>query len=728
MIVNMQLNTNKTNKRLRKWVVVTIIGVLIIALGIGTYLFVKARSNTASASQQLRTSKVVKGNIEVSLSGSGTVESSSTAELMANVQGKITKAYFKEGDTVKKGDLLFEIDDTDAKLNIQKIENSISQAQLSVNSTTKNYTNLTVNAPFDGKVSGVSSKVGDNVNNGMTLLTITDTTNLELAVPINVTDVSKVRLGQKVDVHIQELTDTVQGTVTAIDSNSYIASTGGTVKNVTVHVTNPGRITDEMTASVDINVGNDVVSSTQNCQFSFVNKQTIKALASGTIDQLNVKDNQYVSAGQLLIQLTNDDLQVTAQSNELKVADLENQLAAAQKQLLDYKIYSTIDGIMTKQSAYEGDSIKAGSALASIRDYNQMQFTISVDELDIDKIKVGQKAQISFDALTETATNPVDGEVIEKAMEGTSSNGVATYDVTVKINDTKNVLAGMNANAKIILQSKEDILMVPLEAITKMGDMAFVRVQSDGTDADIQTGGRPNFNGGNMPQRDGTAPSGGTMPQRDGTAPSGGTMPQRDGTAPSGGTMPQRDGIAPSGGTMPQRDGTASSDGTMPQRDGTASSDGKITQGDQASDNSKTNDQSTNKRSFASSDTNNQSTSNKRTTQSSSNSTSSTKNAMSTANQGYYANTTMKMVELGINNEQYVEITSGLSEGDVVVLPPLVTSSSSNTNTNNQSGIGFGGMGMGSMGGMGGMSAPPDMSRNFPSGGANRSSSTNRSN
>ena len=698
MIVNMQLNTNKTNKRLRKWVVVTIIGVLIIALGIGTYLFVKARSNTASASQQLRTSKVVNGNIEVSLSGSGTVESSSTAELMANVQGKITKAYFKEGDTVKKGDLLFEIDDTDAKLNIQKIENSISQAQLSVNSTTKNYTNLTVNAPFDGKVSGVSSKVGDNVNNGMTLLTITDTTNLELAVPINVTDVSKVRLGQKVDVHIQELTDTVQGTVTAIDSNSYIASTGGTVKNVTVHVTNPGRITDEMTASVDINVGNDVVSSTQNCQFSFVNKQTIKALASGTIDQLNVKDNQYVSAGQLLIQLTNDDLQVTAQSNELKVADLENQLAAAQKQLLDYKIYSTIDGIMTKQSAYEGDSIKAGSALASIRDYNQMQFTISVDELDIDKIKVGQKAQISFDALTETATNPVDGEVIEKAMEGTSSNGVATYDVTVKINDTKNVLAGMNANAKIILQSKEDVLMVPLEAITKMGDMAFVRVQSDGTDP--QTGERPNFNGGNMPQRDGNAPSSGNMPQRDGTASSGGTMPQRDGNAPSG-------------GNMPQRDGAASSDGTM-------------SQGNQASNDNKTNDQSTNRRSFASSNTNNQSTSSNRNTPSNANSASSSRNAMSTANQGYYANTTMKMVELGINNEQYVEITSGLSEGDVVVLPPLVTSSSSNTNTNNQSGLGFGGMGMGSMGGMGGMSAPPDMGRNFPSGGNNRSSSNNR--
>ncbi len=702
----MQLNTKKKSIRLRKWVVVTIIGVLIIALGIGTYSFVKARNTTASTSQQQRTSKVIKGNIEVSLSGSGTVESSSTAELMANVQGKITKAYFKEGDTIKKGDLLFEIDDTDAKLNIQKIENSISQAQLNVNSTTKNYSNLEVNAPFDGKVSGVSSKVGDSINNGMTLLTLTDTTNLELDVPINVTDASKVKVGQKVDVHIQELTDTVQGTVSAIDSNSYIASTGGTVKNVTVHVTNPGRITDVMTASVDINVGDDVVSSTQNCQFSFVNKQTIKALASGTIDQLNVKDNQYVSAGQLLIKLTNDDLQVSAQSNALKVADLENQLEAAQKQLLDYKIYSTIDGIMTKQSAYEGDSIKAGSALASIRDYNQMQFTISVDELDIDKIKVGQKAQISFDALTETENNPVDGEVIEKAMEGTSSNGVATYDVTVKINDTKNILAGMNANAKIILQSKENVLMVPLEAITKMGDMAFVRVQSDGTDADVQPGGRPNFNGGNMPQRDGTAPT-------------DGTMPQRDGTAPTDGTMPQRDRATPSGGTMPQIDGATSSDGTMPQ-------------GNQASNESKTNNQSTNRRSFSSGYANNQSANNSGNTTSSSNTSGSTKRAVSNTNQQYYANTTMKVVELGINNEQYVEITSGLSEGDVVVLPPLVTSSSSSTNTNNQSGLGFGGMGMG-MGSMGGgMSGPPNMGgdvrRSSSSEGSNRSSSTNRSN
>lgn len=59
------------------------------------------------------------------------------------------------------------------------------------------------------------------------------------------------------------------------------------------------------------------------------------------------------------------------------------------------------------------------------------------------------------------------------------------------------------------------------------------------------------------------------------------------------------------------------------------------------------------------------------------------------ANQEYYANTVMKEVELGINNDEYVEIKSGLSEGSTVVLPPLVTNSSSNSKTNTQQSGGF---------------------------------------
>lgn len=85
----------------------------------------------------------------------------------------------------------------------------------------------------------------------------------------------------------------------------------------------------------------------------------------------------------------------------------------------------------------------------------------------------------------------------------------------------------------------------------------------------------------------------------------------------------------------------------------------------------------------------------------------------------------MKQVELGINNDEYVEIKSGLSENDVIVLPPLVSSSSSSSSTKTQ---GIGGFGIGGMGGGMEMGGPPDRIGGNISGtrSSNRSSSSNK--
>lgn len=643
----MQQSTKMFKHISKKWVFSSVAVVLVVAVGISTIMIYKNKTSNTSKVQQ-RTVTVSKGNIEVSLSGSGTVESASTSDLMSNVEGKITKAYFKEGDSIKKGDLLFEIDDTNAKLNIQKIQNQISQAQLNTNSTNKTFSNLIVTAPISGKVTGLTASVGDGVNNGMSLLTITDTEHLQLDVPINLNDISSVKEGQKVQIHIQDLFDTVTGTVTSIDNNTYTASNGGLVKNVVVSVTNPGRLSSGMTASADISTDNGVKSSCENAKFEYANKQTVKVYASGTIEQLNVKENQHVQKGIALARLSNDDLQVSQMTNDLKVQDLGNQLAAAQKALEDYKIYSAIDGTLTTLSAEQGDSVKAGSALASIRNFNEMQFVISVDELDIEKVKVGQKASITIDALTETTKKPLSGEVIKKAMEGSSSNGVATYNVTIKINETQNLLAGMNANASIILNSAENVLKVPLEAITKMGDKAFVRIKST-------SGSQQNseFN----PNNPGSRPNG---------DPKSGD--RQNGTPPS----------------MPQ-DSSASN--------------------------------------------NRSSRSNRSNWSASSSSTSSGKrNTSSLPNQQYYANTVMKQVELGINNDEYVEIKSGLSLNDVIILPPLVSSSSSSSSSFSSPAQGLGGFGIGGMGGGMNMGGPPDRMGSNTSGSrsSNRSSSSNK--
>ena len=84
---------------------------------------------TVSA-QTLRTARVTKGELDVTVTGSGPIASANRVDVFPGVNTTITKVYFKEGDKVKEGDLMYELDDTDARSNIEKIKNDIARMQI----------------------------------------------------------------------------------------------------------------------------------------------------------------------------------------------------------------------------------------------------------------------------------------------------------------------------------------------------------------------------------------------------------------------------------------------------------------------------------------------------------------------------------------------------------------------------------------------------------------------
>ncbi len=625
-----------------------IISVICIAALAAGFFVVKAKffSSSKATNVQKRLSRVTKGNVSVSITGSGPIVSSNESDVTSAVAGKITKIYHKEGDTVKAGEILFELDDSDAKLNVEKIKNSISQAQLSMKTTSKNISNLTLNAPFDGQVKNVADiKIGDEVNKGTTVLTITDVSKLKLKVLFNGAIIKNIKVGQKVNVNVQDLMQSVDGTITYIDSKPSTGS-DGTVYEATVSINNPGALKADMVASVEVDTNNGTHSSTNAGKLEYYKTQTVKTNSSGTVSMFDIKENEFVKAGQTIIKLENDDLEITTQTNDLKIQDLQNQLATAEKQLKEYKIYAPIDGIIVLQDVEVGTSVKSADILTTISDIGRMEFEVSIDELDIYKIKLGQKVNVTVDALEETNTKPISGEISKIAMEGKSTNGVSTYPVIVKINETDNLKVGMNANAEIIIEEKTDVLTVPLEAITTMGDRSFVRVLSNGTaqgDMQRDPGGAP----GDIPEgRPGGGPDGGPGGDNKNGAP--------DMTKENSAGGQNRN---PSGNSRQNRP----------------------------------NSQSGNRKENS-------------TTQ-------------------YYANTIMKTVEIGINDGENIEIKSGLTEGEQVVLPPLVTSTTTQT-TQQMGGMMGGGMMGGMMGGPGG-GAPPNMGGGQRSN--QRSNSSNRS-
>jgi HlyD family secretion protein len=116
----------------------------------------------------------------------------------------------------------------------------------------------------------------------------------------------------------------------------------------------------------------------------------------------------------------------------------------------------------------------SNNGFINLVDPHEVRIDVTVDETDVPKVSVGKAARISFDALP---GRPFNGKVIAVSPNGTLSQGVVTYPVSISI-DTRNTLlpAAMTATATIIIDEKNDVLRVPNRALRRDGRQQVVDV------------------------------------------------------------------------------------------------------------------------------------------------------------------------------------------------------------------------------------------------------------
>lgn len=616
-----------------------VFGITAVVLIAGVFLvthFVKTNAAANASKNALRTARVQKGEISTSITGSGSVTSSSQINVSPQVNSTVTAVHVKEGDTVKAGDLLFELDDTDSKSNLENAQNSVLENQLSSQTTYENIQSLNVTAPFSGQIKNLTAEVGGTINSNQAIMTLMDTSKLKATLSFTDEAIKSVKAGTAVTVYCQDFMDTLTGKVTYVSSIPYSTTSGGDIYSVDIEVNNPGALQSGMTVSAEIKTSKGTIESNDSAALKYVNQTTIKSSAGGTVLSVNAHENQYVKKGELLVKLENTETSKSKISSDIKTQNVNTQLENAQKQLDNCKVYAAMDGLITKVNVNVGDTVKVGDTAMVLANYNSLQVKIDVDELDIEKMQVGQEAEITADAISETEKTPLTGKVTKIAVEGTSSNGVTTYPVTVLIDKSDKLKGGMNVNVEIFITKKSDILYVPIEAVIKRGSDNYVMISSDAsTIAEMKKNGTyiDLFSGGNF---------GGFR-----TGSNSGTRSSSSGT-----TTNSKSNSSNRSASSGASNYAARSAGTFGNITGSTSSSKK----------------------------------------------SSTKvsNTM-TKNKEYYANAYPVKVELGINNETYIEVVSGVNEGDTVVLPSTTSSSSSTTTTQQQGGQT--GMPSGSMGG-----------------------------
>lgn len=153
-------------------------------------------------------------------------------------------------------------------------------------------------------------------------------------------------------------------------------------------------------------------------------------------------------------------------ASEASVAQARASLNKAKINLGYTKIYSPVDGVVVAKNVDAGQTVAASYQTPSIaeiaRNLAEMQVEVNVDEADIGGVSEGQLAKFTVDA---HPLETFDGTVTQVRLEPNTTDSVVTYTVIVKVaNDKKLLMPGMTANVSLIMQEKQNILMVPNSA------------------------------------------------------------------------------------------------------------------------------------------------------------------------------------------------------------------------------------------------------------------------
>ncbi len=166
------------------------------------------------------------------------------------------------------------------------------------------------------------------------------------------------------------------------------------------------------------------------------------------------------------------------QTQQLAIQQRENALLDAKQKLADYFVRAPFDGIVAKLDVKKGDSASSAAIIATLITKQQLA-EVSMNEVDVAKVKMGDRATITFDAVQDLS---ITGSVAQIDVIGTVSQGVVSYVIQIGFDTQDNrVKPGMSISASIITDTKTDALYIQNSAVKSKSGVSYVEVP-DSTD------------------------------------------------------------------------------------------------------------------------------------------------------------------------------------------------------------------------------------------------------
>ena len=465
----------KKNHRVRNCIIAAVVIALVgLTIWAGTKFF-----GSSDGEGEVMTAFVNVGSVTSTVSGEGLTRAKDSANLTLTASGTVQEVFVKEGDHVEVGQALYRIKSDAAEDALTAARKSVEACQKELSKLYEAQANLTVKAPFAGKLLEVAApKVGDSIGSGTTVAKLVDDSQLKLRQYYSYAYAKDITVGQSAEISIPALMSTVSGKVSEIHMVERISAEGTKLFEVDFVLQNPGTLTADMDASATLNKGGELLFPYESGKLEFARTADVIAKTGGTVQTVNLRNYDRVSAGEVLVLVGGDD-------NDSSIFNMNNQLKAAQKTLEEaQKAVDLLNGVapiagtVMSVSLEVGADVATGSTVVVISDTNTIVLDAKVDERHISFVKEGMMVDV------DQWGNMISGIVTSVSLTSTAENGVAQFPAVISIdNPDGSIMPGSYATYSMVASQSNDCLLLPIQAVksveTAEGTKSVVFVRTD---------------------------------------------------------------------------------------------------------------------------------------------------------------------------------------------------------------------------------------------------------
>ena len=405
------------------------------------------------------------GTIQSKVSGRGSARAKESAAITLTQSGVVQEVFVAGGQTVMAGDPLYTIYSEAA-------ETELSKAQEEMDKLLEEANNLTVRAPFAGKLIDVEEfQIDQQVGEGTKVATLVNDKKLKLSLYFSYAYEGEIWAGQSVDVSIPAVMKTFTGRVEKVNRVSFISPEGAVHFEAEIVFDNPGTLTAGMDASAVLTASDgSEIYPYENGRTQFYETRDIITKAAGPVaGQGNLLNYANVSAGEELLYLGSSTIDEKIQAQQVKLDE-------AMKAMADFNAVAPIDGTVTSCNLVEGQEVKSGDTVIMISNNVTMLVTINVNDQNISFIKPG-----SYVELKDWNDNVFQGLVTSIDMSGSQGGGNGmmgggssgtSYPVTLTVDNFNGALMeGMGLQYSFVTSESEACVMVPTACVQYFSDM-----------------------------------------------------------------------------------------------------------------------------------------------------------------------------------------------------------------------------------------------------------------